>query len=189
MAADPFRVPRSYPSKPEVPSAGQLWRHVPIQQRLEAARAFWADRDAVVQQAEVILEMARLLKFRPKSMQALPIDKKVHHLASLVRLPDSVASQVLVTYHLATKRPMMSAFLDAVGVAHEDGVIAAPRELKAPAAKKLEQAVKRLVAQFPRQDVHLYLSTLLVQDADVWGGLAALLAGVAATETSSSSTA
>ena len=184
MATDPFRVPRSYPSKPEVPSAGQLWRHVPIQQRLEAARAFWADGNAVAQQAEVILEMARLLKFRPKSMKALPIDRKVQHLASLVRLPDSVASQVLVTYHLAARRPMMRVFLDALGVAHEDGIIAAPRELKPPAAKKLDLAVKRLAEQFPRQDVHLYLSTLLVQDADVWGGLAPLLANVAATETS-----
>jgi hypothetical protein len=183
MAVDPFRVPRSYPSKPDVPTAGHLWRHVPLQQRLEAARAFWEARDAEPQQAEVVLEMARLLNFRPKSMQSLPVDRKIQHLASLVRLPDSVASQVLVTYHLAAKRPMMAAFLDAVGVAHENGVIAAPRELKAPAAKKLEQAVKRLAERFPPQDVHLYLSTLLVQDADVWGGLGPLLPGVSAEPT------
>jgi hypothetical protein len=175
MAADPFRTPRAYPPKPEVASAGQLWRHVPIQQRLEASRAFWEARDADGAQAEAVGEMARLLKFRPKSMRALPVEKKVQHLASLARLSDSVASQVLVTYHLASKRPMMRVFLDAIGIAHEDAVIAAPSELKAPNPRRLEQAVRALIGQFPPQDVHLYLSTLLVQDVEVWGGLAALL--------------
>ena len=119
--------------------------------------------------------MARLLKFRPQSMSALPIDKKTRHLASLANLSDSVAGQVLVTYHLATKRPMMRAFLDALGIAHEDGVIAAPAELKAPDPKRLQKAVAGLAEQFPPEDVHLYLSTLLVQDASVWGGLSGLL--------------
>jgi hypothetical protein len=177
MAADPFRTPRTFPPKPEVASAGQLWRHVPIGQRLDAARAFWSDRNAATQHAEAVAEMARLLRFRPKSMHALPVEKKVHHLASLARLSDSVAGQVLVIYHLATKRPMMRAFLDALGIAHEDGVIAAPAELKAPDPKRLEAAVKGLRDAFLAEDVHLYLSTLLVQDAMVWGGLAALLPG------------
>src|SRR5512147_2876826 len=162
MAADPFRTPRTYPPRPEAASAGQLWRHVPVQQRLEAARAFWADRDATGPHAEAVVEMARLLKFRPKSMQALPVEKKIQHLASLARLSDSVAGQVLVTYHLATKRPMMRSFLDALGIAHEDAVIAAPAELKPPDAKRLEQAVRALTEQFPREEVRLYLSTLLV---------------------------
>ncbi len=175
MSADPFRTPRTFPQKPEPTSAGQLWRHVPIQQRLEAARAFWADSAAEGAHAEAIAEMARLLKFRPKSMQALPVEKKVHHLASLARLSDSVAGQVLVTYHLATKRPMMRAFLDALGIAHEDAIIAAPSELKAPEPKRLQEAVRTLTEQFPREDVRLYLSTLLVQDAEVWAGLASLL--------------
>jgi hypothetical protein len=108
-------------------------------------------------------------------MQALPVEKKIHHLASLARLSDSVAGQVLVTYHLATKRPMMRSFLDALGIAHEDAVIAAPGELKAPDAKRLEQAVRALTEQFPREDVRLYLSTLLVQDPEVWGGLSSSL--------------
>jgi hypothetical protein len=179
MAVDPYRSPRAYPSKPEVASAGQLWRHVPIQFRLEAARAFWEARDAVGAQAEAVTEMARLLKFRPKSMTALPVEKKTHHLASLARLSDAVAGQVLVTYHLACKRPMMRAFLDALGIAHEDAVIAAPSELKPPNAKRLEESVRMLTEQFPREDVHLYLSTLLVQDSEVWGGLSALLPGIA----------
>ena len=175
MATEPFRPSRTYPPKPEVASAGQLWRHVPLQRRLEAARAFWADRQAESQHTEAVIEMARLLKFRPQSMYALPIEKKIRHLASLANLSDTVATQVLVTYHLATKRPMMQAFLDALGIAHEDGVIAAPAELKPPDPKRLQRAVAEIAERFPPGDVHLYLSTLLVQDAEVWGGVAAHL--------------
>jgi hypothetical protein len=175
MTVDPFRPSREYPPRPEAASAGQLWRHVSIQQRLEASRAFWEATDAAGAQDEAVAEMARLLKFRPKSMRALPVEKKIQHLASLARLSDSVASQVLVTYHLASKRPMMRVFLDALGIAHEDAVIAAPSELKAPNPKRLAQAVAALTSQFPLEEVRLYLSTLLVQDAEVWGGLAALL--------------
>ena len=175
MATELFRPSRTYPSRPDVASAGQLWRHVPLDRRLEAARAFWADQHAESQHAEAVLEMARLLKFRPQSMNALPAEKKTRHLASLSSLSDAVASQVLVAYHLATKRPMMRAFLDALGIAHEDGVIAAPADLAAPDPKRLEKAVATLVEGFPKDDVHLYLSTLLVQDAEVWEGLAAHL--------------
>ena len=175
MVTEPFRPSRAYPPKPDVASAGQLWRHVPLERRLEAARAFWADRQATAQHAEAVVEMARVLKFRPQSMSALPIEKKSRHLASLASLSDSVAGQVLVTYHLATKRPMMQAFLDALGIAHEEGVIAAPAELKAPDTQRLQKAVATLVEQFPQEDVHLYLSTLLVQDAEVWGGLSTLV--------------
>jgi hypothetical protein len=175
MVTEPFRPSRGYPPKLEFASAGQLWRHVPIERRLDAARAFWADRQATAQHAEAVSEMARLLKFRPQSMNALPTEKKVRHLASLANLSDSVAGQVLVTYHLATKRPMMGAFLDALRVANEDGVIAAPAELKAPDPKLLQKAVAGLAESFPPEDVRLYLSTLLVQDGAVWGGLSGLL--------------
>lgn len=175
MATEPFRPARGYPPRPEFASAGQLWRHVPLERRLAAARAFWADRQATAQHAEAVSEMARLLKFRPQSMSALPTEKKVRHLASLATLSDSVAGQVLVTYHLATQRPMMRAFLDSLRIANEDGVIAAPAELKPPEPKLLQQAVADLAGSFPEQDVRLYLSTLLVQDAAVWGGLSALL--------------
>jgi len=39
-------------------------------------------------------------------------------------VPESLASRALVVYHLASRRPMLEAFLDSLGIAHENGLIA-----------------------------------------------------------------
>jgi hypothetical protein len=173
MADFPFRPSRYAPHTFGSVSAGQLWKHVPPERRTAAAQAFWADKNASAQ-ADAMAEMAGHLKFRPKSVQALPIEKKVRYLVSMPSLSDSVAGHVLVAYHIATKRPMMAAFLDQLGIKHEDGVIA-EKDLKAPAPGRLDAAVKELFDEYPHEDVELYLSTLLVQDRETWGGLAAVL--------------
>jgi hypothetical protein len=173
MADYPFRPSRYSPHTSGAVSAGQLWRHVPPERRVAAAQAFWADKNASAQ-ADAMVEMARHLKFRPKSVQALPVEKKVRYLASMPNLSDSVAGQVLVAYHLANERPMMATFLDALGIKHEDGVIAMT-DLKPPEPDRLDATVKKLFDQYPHEDVELYLSTLMVQDRDTWGGLAAVL--------------
>jgi hypothetical protein len=74
-------------------------------------------------------------------------------------------------YHLLQQRPMMAAFLDALGVKHEDGLIA-DEEMTAPAPEKLQAAVKAVASAFPAEDVSAYLSTLFWQDPDTWGALA-----------------
>jgi hypothetical protein len=173
MADFPFRPSRYAPHTFGTVSAGQLWKHVPPERRTAAAQAFWAEKNASAQ-ADAMSEMASHLKFRPKSVQALPIEKKVRYLASMPGLSDSVAGHVLVAYHVATQRPMMAAFLDQLEIKHENGVIA-EKDLKPPAASRLDAAVRKLFEEYPHEDVELYLSTLLVQDRDTWGGLAAVL--------------
>jgi hypothetical protein len=67
----------------------------------------------------------------------------------------------------------MGQFLDALGIAHEDGLIA-DENLTAPPPDRLVAAAKTLAASFPAEDVSLYLSTLLWQDPETWGSLADL---------------
>ena len=69
---------------------------------------------------------------------------------------------------------MLGAFLDALGIAHENGVLKAD-EPKAPEPGQLQAAVAALRAAYPKEDVDLYFQTLLVQDAETWGGLADLI--------------
>ena len=66
---------------------------------------------------------------------------------------------------------MMGAFLDAIGIAHENGMIA-DEELKAPEAETLRKGAAAIAGQFPKDDVALYISTLLWQDPETWGALA-----------------
>jgi hypothetical protein len=141
-------------------------------QRLRTARAFWLDEEAANEQVQAVLLIAQHKKFRPKTVIGLDVDRKARHLASLVSLPDAMAARVLIVYHLAEERPMMGAFLDALDIKHDNGVIEG--EAVKPDAQKLGSAVAALTEQFPRDHVSLYLSTLLCQDPDTWGGLAAI---------------
>lgn len=172
--AYPFQSPAT--GRKDVPAGpGKLWKRIPLERRTEAATAFWQDdEESVEQQAEALLALASHYRFRPKTVRSLPLDKKVRYLASLPALSDVVAGRVLVAFHLATKRPMLSAFLDALGIAHDNGVLTA-EELKAPEPERLKEAVAKLRAEFPADDVDLYFQTLLVQDPETWGGLADLL--------------
>jgi hypothetical protein len=77
---------------------------------------------------------------------------------------------VLIVYHLAAQRPMMVAFLDALGIAHENGLI--QEDSVVPDAAKLAPAAAQIAQQFPPEDVSLYLNTLLCQDPATWGALA-----------------
>ena len=115
--------------------------------------------------------IAQRIKFRVKSVATMPIDKKSRQLAAVATVSEMVAARLLVAYHLAAQRPMMGSFLDALGIAHESGVIA-EEETPKPAADALLKAAETIGATYPADDVALYLSTLLWQDPETWGALA-----------------
>ena len=124
-------------------------------------------KHAGTEQTEAIAAIAQRIKFRMKSVLAMPEDKKARHLATLPSISELVAARLLVAYHLAHQRTMMATFLGALGIPHEDGVIS-DDDLKAPAQGALEAAAKTIAASYPAADVSLYLSTLTWQDPDTW---------------------
>ena len=149
---------------------GNLWRSLPPDARTSAAAAFWRDEQTQLEQAEAIALIARQIKFRPKSVTTLPVEKKAKHLAGMAGVSDLLAARLLIAYHLDQQRPMMAAFLDALGIKHEDGLIT-EESPSAPDAAKLDAAVKSLAGSFPKSDVARYFWTLLWQDPETWGGL------------------
>ena len=153
-----------------IPRPSQLWKQLSPDRKLQAAEAFWGDSNAAVEHAEAIVAIAQRIKFRPKSVISLPVEKKAKHLVAIGGVSELVAARLLVAYHLVHQRPMMAAFLDALGIAHEEGLIS-DEDMAAPPAERLEQAAKTLGAAYPADDVALYLSTLMWQDPDTWGGL------------------
>ncbi len=142
-------------------------------QRLRAARAFWADEQATDDdQLQAVLLIAQQKKFRPKSVLALDAERRAKHLGSVLALPDALAARVLVIYHLADQREMMAAFLDALGLKHENGLI--EDDSVKPEAGKIAPAVAAIADKYPADDVSLYLTTLVCQDPETWGALAEL---------------
>ena len=140
------------------------------EQRLAAAEPFWSDDQSTDQQIEAVALIASHMKFRTKSVVGLPPEKRIKYLATLPTISDAIVARALVSYHLERQRPMMAAFLDELGVTHENGLIA-DETVPVPDADKLSAAAKSLAQKFPVEDVRLYFSTLVSQDPDTWGGL------------------
>ncbi len=140
---------------------------MPVERRVDAAGLFWDDEHSADQQMEAVAAIATHMKFRPRSVVTLAPDKRAKYLAQLPTVTDAIAARVLVTYHLERQRPMMGAFLDLLGIAHENGLIS-EENLPKPEAAKVQQAARQLAATYPPHDVALYLSTLVSQDPDTW---------------------
>jgi hypothetical protein len=149
----------------------RVWKQMTLDQRTRAARAFWQDEEATDDQVQAALLIAQQKKFRPKTVIGLDVDRKARHLATLGGVSDLIAARALIVYHLAEQRPMMAAFLDALGIAHDNGLI--QEDSAKPDTEKIAPAAAQLAEQFPPDDVRIYLSTLLCQDPETWGGLAA----------------
>jgi len=151
----------------------RLWKKLSVPHRQKVAGAFWQADDAVDDQVQAALVIAQQKKFRPKFVLSLDDERKAKHLASMSSIPEQVAARALIAYHLETQRPMMGAFLDALGIAHENGVIQED-EVK-PDASKLAAGVDAIEKAFPVEDVSLYLNVLLCQDPETWGALRSIV--------------
>jgi len=158
---------------PDIPRPSQLWKQLSADRRLQAADAFWRDDEAANEQAEAIGIIAQRIKFRLKSVISMPVEKKAQYLVGLPAVSEILAARLLVTYHLAHQRSMMGSFLDALGIAHKEGIIA-DEEMKPPSPDALKKAAATIAKSYPPDEVSLYLSTLMWQDPETWGALAEL---------------
>ena len=147
----------------------RLWKRMTAEQRLQAAQALWRERDAAGEQMQAALLIAKQRNFRPKTVFGLDNDRKARHLAGVSELSEELAARVLLLYHLAEQRPMMSTFLDALGIAHDDGLIR--EDATAPDPAKTAAAAGAIARAYPAHDVALYLNTLLWQDPKAWAAL------------------
>src|SRR5215208_7055140 len=101
----------------------KLWRRLPLEQRVDAADLFWNDEHSADQQMEAVASIATHMKFRARSILGLAPEKRARYLAQLPTVSDAIAARALVNYHLERQRPMMGAFLDLLGISHDNGLI------------------------------------------------------------------
>jgi hypothetical protein len=154
----------------------QLWATLPPELRLAAARSLYAhDWGQAPTRREADATIMYAMRFRESAVRQLPIEKRANYLARSVRPSESLAGSLLLALHLEQRRAMLGAFLDALEIPHEDGLIAEDHEMKPPTAAALKKAAKTLSSEFPAEDVELYLATLYVLDRETWAGLEPLL--------------
>ncbi|HEX5043333.1 MAG TPA: hypothetical protein VFV75_10535 [Candidatus Polarisedimenticolaceae bacterium] len=154
----------------------RLWRSLAAEERMLGARAFfahaWADGSA---RREGELAIARALRFREDAVRKLPLDKRAGYLAKAVQPADSLAGSLLLALHLEERRALLAAFLDALGIPHENGMIAEDHDVQPPGEGALARAAEALGSRFPAREVDVYLASLLALDPETWNGVGDVL--------------
>jgi hypothetical protein len=154
------------------PTATRLWKHLPQEERLAAATAFFAEIPTELA-GTAIAALARARHLRPQAARALAPDAQARILATVLDLGEPLAQGLLVSLHLGERRPLLRAFLDALSLPHEDGVLKEEGDAAPPVSPEQARAGVAALASFPAGHVRAYLNTLWLQDPDRWGALEA----------------
>jgi hypothetical protein len=104
-------------------------------------------------------EVAKSLRFRPQGVRKLPIEQRARRAKALLETTRNteLAYELFGAYLLKTRKDLVTGFLDATGVAHENGMIE-DVERAQPDRAKIADAVADLDAKHPAEDVTLYLA-------------------------------
>jgi hypothetical protein len=159
--------------EPSRKTPSRVWSDLAPDARVAAARSVYAhpwEDDSM--RAEADLAIAAKLRFRLAAVRKLPIARRIDYLAKAVRPDDGLAATLLRALHLAERKELLGAFLDEIGVPHEDGVIDSDHALDLSDRVRLRRAIERLCERFPAADVEVYLDTLLALDPVSWGPIA-----------------
>jgi len=104
-------------------------------------------------------EVAKLMKFRPQAIRKLPMAQRASRAKTFVErgANTELAYELFGTYLLKVQKELVTDFLDATGVEHDDGMID-NLENVSPKVDKLGDVIGELDGKFDKEDVTLYLS-------------------------------
>ena len=145
-----------------------LWKQLSADERFQAAESFFTSDSIRAQQLNTLQLMAKRYNFRMKSMQTLPATRKAKMLIEYPSIPPEVLMAVIAAFHLAHRKELLIAFLDAAAIPHKDGLLSEEAEKNAPSADAIKTAVEAIKVKFPEHEVNVYLNTLYLQDPDYW---------------------
>ena len=150
----------------------RLWKALTPDEKALAIAACLNDDENGWVKTTTRTAVAAALRFRPQTVATWPRPKLV---SEAVRLPlddAQLLSAYIVDLHLGHRRPMMGAFLDALGIANDEGRIDSEvTDVPAQESVAVDAAANAIVAKYPRDEVVTYFLTLLLQDAGVWAPL------------------
>jgi hypothetical protein len=113
-------------------------------------------------------EVAAALKFRPQAIRKLPMEKRAKKARAMLLAKGraELCYEFFGAYLLQQHKPLVTGFLDATGVEHEDGMLSRLDDNR-PDVGKLRATVADLDGKFDPQDVTLYLALC----AEQWPGV------------------
>ena len=161
----------SLAAEPKATTVRKLWKALTPEERTAAINPSMADDQNGWVKATTRVAVASAIKLRPQTVATWPKQKLVAEAARVPLEDAQLLSAFLVDLHLGTRRPMMAAFLDGVGVKHEEGRI--DTEESGPISvtpERFRAAADDVAARFPLDEVVTYFLTLLLPDAETWSG-------------------
>jgi hypothetical protein len=113
---------------------------------------------------------------RPEALRQQPLPRQA---ATIRRALTQVTQQdlgahLLIEWLGKTQKPMLTQFLDELGIAHEDGMVKEGVG-EEPEPGRLRAAIEHLRTEFPPENVRVYLQAFSVITADGWEQLPALI--------------
>ncbi len=153
-----------------------IWKGIAPEDRTRAAEAFWSDTTLRNQQLSTMQLMSKRYNFRLKSLQALPAARKAKMLLEFPSLPPDIIVALLAALHLTHRKEMLTTFLDAAGIPHQNGVLSEEAEKSKPSDEKVQSAIEAIRSRFPENEVNTYLQVLYLQDPDYWSALKPVVA-------------
>lgn len=151
-------------------TATRLWKNLPPEERLAAANAFFAEPPTELAGTALgVLVKARHL--RPQAARSLAPEAQARILATVLDPGEPLSQGLLVSLHLGHRRALLGAFLDALSLPHEDGVLKEEADAEPPVTPERARAAVGTLSSFPAGEVRTYLNTLWLQDPERWGSL------------------
>jgi len=151
-------------------TATRLWKNLPPEERLAAAAAFFAEPPPELA-ATAVGAIVKARHLRPQAARSLAPDAQARILATVLDPGEPLSQGLLVSLHLGHRRALLGAFLDALALPHEDGVLKEEADAAPPATPEKAKAAVGALDSFPAGEVRTYLNTLWLQDPERWGAL------------------
>ena len=155
---------------PLQPTATRLWKSLPPEERLAAATAFFAQPPPELA-GTALGALVKARHLRPQAARSLAPDAQARILATVLDPGEPLCQGLLVSLHLGHRRALLGAFLDALSLPHEDGVLKEEADAAAPVTPAKAKAAVGALASYPAGEVRTYLNTLWLQDPERWGAL------------------
>lgn len=146
-------------------TSNRLWKTLSPEEKSMAAAELVKDQSALIR-ASVTAVVADARKMRPIAARKLPAESQARVIATVRDPGEILASSLLVALHLGPRKPMLVAFLDALGLPHEDGVLK-DEATEAVPLEDLKKACAAISGE-PASAIRIYLNTLWLQDAERW---------------------
>jgi hypothetical protein len=151
-------------------TAVRLWKRLSREDRGEAAAAFWKEppQEALGLALGAIVKSRKL---RPQVARSLSEEERTRALASVLDPGEPLAASLLVALHLGVRRPVLVAFLDALGLPHDNGILKEEADQAPPPTAESVRSATAALSSFPRGQIEVYYNTLWLQDPERWAAL------------------